>query len=144
MERARNTSRPSKLITLGDHIRNERVKRRLFQRTVADFIGVCEDSITHWESNYSQPQIKHYPAIFSFLGYYPFSNDGNSVEGKLRQLRLCQGKTYVSFGLFLKADPRNISDWEQGRKALSSQREKQIVELWGQLPQYLKQQYRHE
>lgn len=41
--------------TIGDHIRNARLDRGLFQKDVAEIIGVSISSIEHWEANISLP-----------------------------------------------------------------------------------------
>jgi DNA-binding XRE family transcriptional regulator len=39
---------------------------------MADQIGVDEDTIYHWESNESIPQVRFIPTIIKLLGYNPF------------------------------------------------------------------------
>ena len=78
---------PSKLIplfpqTLGDFIRKKRVESLQLQSQVAQIIGVSEDTITNWETNRFIPQINLYPAIFQYLGYYPFTHEQKALEAK--------------------------------------------------------------
>jgi DNA-binding XRE family transcriptional regulator len=63
---------PKELNALGDHIRKKRVDAGLFQKEVAEQIGVDEETIYRWESSESMPQIRFIPAIIEFLGYSPF------------------------------------------------------------------------
>lgn len=58
--------------TIGDLIRNRRIELNLFQKEVAEIIGVSEDCITYWENERSIPQKRHLSKITSFLGYNPF------------------------------------------------------------------------
>ena len=59
------------LNTLGDHVRTRRLNLGLFQRHVAEQIGVDEDTICRWENNETCPSVQHIPAIIGFLGYNP-------------------------------------------------------------------------
>jgi DNA-binding XRE family transcriptional regulator len=63
---------PKELNALDDHIRKRRLDLGLFQKQVAEQIGVDEDTIYRWESNASRPQIQFIPAIIKLLGYNPF------------------------------------------------------------------------
>jgi DNA-binding transcriptional regulator YiaG len=112
----------------------------LLQKDVALELAVCEDSITGWENGRSSPVLHHYPAIIAFLGYYPFAHERESIAGKLQQWRFCQGLSHIDCGTRLKADSRNVRDWERRKKEPSVKRAQQIIELWSQLPQ----QYRSE
>jgi len=57
--------------TIGECLRNERLKRGLFQREVAELLSVHHTSVEHWEVNHSQPQLKFYPRIIKFIGFTP-------------------------------------------------------------------------
>ena len=66
--------------TLGDHIRARRINLGLFQSAVAAQIGVHELTITNWERNATQPEVRYISAIVQFLGYNPLTTDlGNSL-----------------------------------------------------------------
>ena len=43
--------------------------RKLFQKDVAEIIGVNISSIENWEIKRSNPNVSFYPKIFKFLGY---------------------------------------------------------------------------
>ncbi len=60
---------PVKLDTISDHIRAVRMTRKLFQKDVAEIIGVTISSIENWEIKRSNPNVSFYPKIFEFLGY---------------------------------------------------------------------------
>jgi DNA-binding transcriptional regulator YiaG len=53
--------------TLGQQIRNKRVKLGLLQKELARIIGVCEDTITYWEDDRTSPKPKYLAAIKEFL-----------------------------------------------------------------------------
>ncbi|MGH8544558.1 MAG: helix-turn-helix transcriptional regulator [Gammaproteobacteria bacterium] len=54
-------------------MRKRRLDLGLFQRQVAEQIGVTTNTVFRWESNETLPQIHHKPKIVQFLGYDPRS-----------------------------------------------------------------------
>ncbi len=60
---------PKELKTLGDRIRAKRIDEGLLQRDVAGIIGVCAETVLHWEKNQNFPSTKFHPKIMEFLGY---------------------------------------------------------------------------
>jgi transcriptional regulator with XRE-family HTH domain len=62
---------PKELKTLGDHIRKRRLDLGLFQRQVAEQIGVDETTIWNWECHKSSPQVHNISAVVRYLGYDP-------------------------------------------------------------------------
>lgn len=54
-----------------EHLRNVRLERGLFQKDVAQIIGVQTETIERWEMRVSSPKPTNYPAIIKFLGYFP-------------------------------------------------------------------------
>ena len=76
-KRPQSSKYPQQLSTLGDRIRRRRLDLGLFQKQVAEQVGVDEETIFRWESNESGPQIQFIPAIIKLLGYtrFRFRND---------------------------------------------------------------------
>jgi len=54
-------------VTIGDHLR-KRLDLGLFQKDVAVFIGVDICTVTNWEKNKGEPQLRFIPKITDFLG----------------------------------------------------------------------------
>ncbi len=101
-------------MTLGDKIRNRRLELQLLQKEVAVIIGVTEDSITNWESNLCEPEVRYMPAIIKFLGYVPFTTDLTLFSEKLKYYRLLKGLTHQQMGKVLNVDGSTIGSWEIG------------------------------
>jgi transcriptional regulator with XRE-family HTH domain len=100
--------------SLGDHIRKCRLDRELFQKQVADQIGVHELTITNWERNATLPEIRYVPAIIQFLGYSPLPPTSSLAErltDARRRLGLSQRKMAEKLGV----DPTTLMGWERGR-----------------------------
>jgi DNA-binding XRE family transcriptional regulator len=83
---------PVKPQTVGDHIRKRRLSLKLFQKDVAEQLGVDSTSIPNWEANRSVPEIPYMPAIIRFLGYDPLP-PANTLAQQLVRKR-------TSLGLF--------------------------------------------
>lgn len=130
--------------TLGDHVRKVRIENGLSQKAVSKIFSVTEDCITFWENERSQPQVRYYPIIFHFLGYYPFAHETGSIAGKLKQVRYCNGWTRKVFANVLGVDVATVTRWEQRKSVVHSKMHATIMQLWLQLPDYAKQQYLSE
>ncbi|MBS1504328.1 MAG: helix-turn-helix transcriptional regulator [Bacteroidetes bacterium] len=141
LHKPRNSNLPLKLQHVGDHIRKVRVERGLSQADVAREIGVIEQSITNWENNHGQPQIRYYPAIIGFLGYYPFDHNYNLTEGKIAILRHCLGVSYKGLGTILFVNGSTVRAWEQATHSSNRTTALKIDSLISALPEFIKKQY---
>ncbi|HTE01613.1 MAG TPA: helix-turn-helix transcriptional regulator [Mucilaginibacter sp.] len=110
--------------TLGEHILKKRLEGGLLQKDVARIMGVSEDCITYWENGRSNPQIRYYPAIIAFLGYYPFTHETKSIAGKLLKIRYSHGWSRKLCAKEFKVDSVTIKRLE--RKKMNISREFQL------------------
>ena len=101
--------------TLGDHIRRRRIDLNLLQRELGQHIGVHGLSVTNWELNRTIPELKHMPAILSFLGYNPLSRPTTLAE-RLVLHRRCRGWSQKRLADELDVDPTTLARWERGEK----------------------------
>jgi DNA-binding XRE family transcriptional regulator len=67
-QKPKHADYPKELLTIGDRIRAKRLELGLLQKEVAKIIGVCEDTITYWETNRTKPNKKCMQLIVEFLG----------------------------------------------------------------------------
>ncbi len=81
---------PTEPQTIGDHIRRQRLGRKLLQREVADQIGVDTTSVFNWEAGITAPAIGYVPAIIEFLGYNPLP-EGRTLGERLVRHRTTLG-----------------------------------------------------
>jgi len=130
---------PAVLVTVGDHIRKKRIESTLLQRDVGTILGVTECCVANWENGRGSPQIHYYPAIIAFLGYYPFNHEVETIQGKLTRLRHWYGKSYKQFGGMFDVDGSTVRAWELKKHAVSASAKRMIMQLWNQLPGYVKQ-----
>jgi site-specific DNA recombinase len=99
--------------TVGDHIRLRRLGLKLFQKDVADQLGVDKTSVFNWERNRSSPEIRYMPAIIGFLGFDP-RPDGNGWGERLVRQRTALGLTQKESAQRLGVDPGTLARWERG------------------------------
>ena len=105
---------PKELKTLGGHIRKRRLDLGLFQRQVADQIGVDTTTIWNWECHKSSPRVHDIPAIIQFLGYQPLPNPSSLAE-KLLVARKALGLTQRVMAKRFGIDPTTLSKLERGK-----------------------------
>jgi DNA-binding transcriptional regulator YiaG len=115
----------------------------LFQKEVAEIFNVSEDSITYWENGRSVPRVQYYPGIIAFLGYYPFIHETESMAGKLKQVRYCTGLNIVKCAEILAIDIATVKRCEAGRPIRNGAIKSIIYNLWLELTERQKSQYRH-
>ncbi|MEX0812319.1 MAG: helix-turn-helix transcriptional regulator [Chitinophagales bacterium] len=99
---------PTKITTIGDHIRKKRLDLGLYQKDVAQIIGVTTDTITFWEKGRSKPTIKQMPKIITFLGYNPCIKKAKTIGEKLYQYRIENGVTVKELIKLIKIDRQTI------------------------------------
>ena len=105
---------PKEINTLGDHIRKRRLDLGLFQKEVAEKIGVDAGTITNWERQRIPPSIRFIAPIIKFLGYDPLPCP-NSFPEKLKTLRQRMGLSQKKLAARLGIDPSTLSGWECGK-----------------------------
>ena len=106
-------SYPQVIATIGDHLRKRRLDLGLLQRQVAEQIGADTCSVTNWELNHTEPELRFLPGIIRFLGYAPWSADG-SVGERVLGYRRERGLPQSALARLLKIDPGTLSRWERG------------------------------
>ncbi len=122
-------SYPLTLVTIGDHIRKKRIDLGLFQRQVAEIIGVCEHTIHGWE-NGTEPELVHIPKIIEFLGYVPFDPpDSDDPLERLRYYKMLNGLSYMRLGMLIGKHHEQLEDWLSGRIKPCKRNIQNIVEF---------------
>ena len=99
---------PDECITLGDHLRKVRLDRGLSQSDVARVLHVTPDTVTGWELNRHEPPAKSAKGVIAFLGYFPFSNENNTLGKQLYYARLITGKTQRQVAKEIGCDESNL------------------------------------
>ena len=115
--------------TLGEHLRNRRMKMHLFQKDLAELFNVSEDCVTYWENGRSKPQVQFYPKIMSFLGFNPFFVDISTLGGRIRQYRYEHGLSHKTLGNLLDVDASTVGSWEKEESKPDNEKKKRIEKL---------------
>jgi transcriptional regulator with XRE-family HTH domain len=124
--RPKSSQYPKQINSLGDHIRTRRLDLKLLQKQVADQIGVHESTITLWEGNATDPEVRYMPAIIQFLGYNPLPV-GNGLPELLATERKARGLSQRKMAQTLGVDPATLMGWEAGRHQPT---EKSLEMIW--------------
>jgi transcriptional regulator with XRE-family HTH domain len=108
----------------GYYIRKRRLELGIFQREVAERIGVDKDTICLWEANESSPFARYVPRIIQFLGYDPWPTP-KTISERLIGARKCLGLTQRAMAKRLRVDPTTLGFWERGERRPS----KKLLEM---------------
>lgn len=83
----------------------------LFQREVAERIGVNQTTITNWELNRAVPALRFLPRIISLLGFDP-RPPGVTLAEQLMTCRTARGLSREAAAGMLGVDPATLRKWE--------------------------------
>jgi DNA-binding XRE family transcriptional regulator len=127
-QRPKPAAYPKEIKTIGDHLRRRRLDLGLFQRQVAEFIGVDKTSIANWEGQHGHPALIFMPAIIRFLGYNPLPQPG-TLANQLVHYRVSRGLTQWALAKRLGIDPCTLARWERGDRTPSGLYRKLVQNL---------------
>ena len=100
--------------TLGDHLRARRRALGLLQKEAAVQLGVCQETVIHWEKGQTQPEIGLWPAVIRFLGYDP-APPPTTFAARLLAARRRLGLPRKEAALRLGVDDGTLGRWERGQ-----------------------------
>ena len=132
-QRPRNPAYPDELKTIGDHIRKMRLDLGLYQKDVANLIGVKTETITYWEKNRVEPRISFIPKIIEFLGYIPLEI-GESIPEQLIAYRKIRGLSREDAAADLGVYEFMWWKWEAG---IIAPRSRRVIEKIDRLIRYV-------
>jgi DNA-binding XRE family transcriptional regulator len=104
---------PQILKTWGDHLLKRRLELKLFQREVAQILGVNETSVYDWEKHRTEPMVHLIPRITQFLGYTSGIFNRETTGQKIIAYRHVRGMSQRALALILKVDPATLGRWEK-------------------------------
>jgi DNA-binding transcriptional regulator YiaG len=107
---------PEQPRTIGEHLKKRRMDLGLYQGQVAELLSVSEDCLCYWENGKNTPQIQFYPAIISFLSYYPFDHETESFGGKIRKYKSEHGLNNEKLAKLLRVDEGTVANWERNKR----------------------------
>jgi transcriptional regulator with XRE-family HTH domain len=117
---------PKHLKTLGDHLRKNRLDKKLLQREVGRQLGVEKDTVTNWETNRTSPSLSHIPKIIKFIGYIPWETSTENIKMSRQLLGISQEFLAKQIGV----DPGTLARWETAKGAPSKKQ-------WAMIDQFL-------
>ncbi len=126
--RTRDPRAPRSLATLGDHLRQRRLDLGLLQKDVAAIVGADAKTVTNWERHRTAPDLRHLPALLTFLGSDP-RPEGRTFGERLHRARTAQGMSHRELAQRLGVDESTVWKWEDGRHAPSGRLRRVLREL---------------
>lgn len=115
-------------VTLGDHLRRRRLELGLYQKDVAEQIGVTTSTIWNWENGWSSITLSCMPKVIEFLGYNPIPYP-EDLMGRLAWYKLVKGLSLEQLGAEMGRDPEQLADWLSGRHK-PCQRNREEIKLF--------------
>ena len=98
----------------------------LFQREVADMLGVSKVSVYLWETQGSLPGIRLLPGIIEFLGYVPQAKP-TGLPQQLHAYRMIRGLTQKEAARGNGVDESTWRAWEGELKRPGSKRTRSVL-----------------
>jgi transcriptional regulator with XRE-family HTH domain len=92
---------------------------------------VDESTVTNWERNRTEPELRFLPGIIRFLGYIPWTSDG-PIGKRLRTCRRERGLAQSALARLLGVDPDTLSRWERGLRSPSEGFAQRVEAFLGQ------------
>lgn len=97
---------------------------------MAGILGVDPMTVNNWERDRYKPKIYLTPRIVQFLGYNPFSTNGEHIFSEaIRTYRLMHGLSQKSLAKVLRIDPTTLARWESGKATPSKKLGRRLAEL---------------
>ena len=119
---------PKTLDTWGDHIKKRRLELGLYQRELAERLGVHGSTVTNWELDRSGPALRLFPRIIEFLGYVPDVDRPLTVDQEIVCRRRLLGLSQKKLAKLLGVDPSTLGRWENGGTQPSEKLSKRLEE----------------
>jgi DNA-binding XRE family transcriptional regulator len=99
----------------------------LYQTDLAKQIGVDPESIGNWEDCSRLPRIKYIPALITFLGFYPFDHETDTLGGKFTRYKNEHGLSDRNLAKLLGLDEGTVVRWVRNKRVPAKKRLKFVL-----------------
>jgi len=113
--------------TLGEHLRNRRLRLGLRQKDAAARLGTMREVYERWERDVREPVISEWPSVLSFLGRYPFSI--HASDDLVLGARRCLGADQKRLAKMLGVIHQRLRRWEHGTERIPANVERRLRAL---------------
>ena len=113
--------------TLGEYIKQHRLRNNLLQKDVAKVFRVNEMTITNWENNHNEIQTRHLPRVIDFLGFIPeIIKDFKPLQSEVFLSRCELNLTQQQMALRLGIDKTTLHALEWGTRNANRETQERI------------------
>jgi transcriptional regulator with XRE-family HTH domain len=116
--------------TLGEHIRQRRVKLQLTLKEAGKLLATNEWSLINLEKGRTAPKVYRLPAIIRFLGYNPLPEPKTTSE-RLTAKRIERGWSRRVAARHLGIDASTLRNWEHGKIILFRKHQSLVATFLG-------------
>ncbi len=98
----------------------------LSQKEAAQVLGVCPETVLHWERGITEPAACDYPVLVAFAGE-GILPEGSDLAARLVRHRLLAGLSRKAVAKTWGIDEETLAGWEAG-KAVTQARHRRLLE----------------
>ncbi len=103
-----------------------RTVQGLTQKEAAKVLGVCPETVLHWEKGSTEPAASDYPALVAFAGACILPH-GDDLATRLVRCRLLVGLSRKAAAKVWGIDEETLAGWEAG-KVVTQARHRRLLE----------------
>jgi ribosome-binding protein aMBF1 (putative translation factor) len=105
---------PSKIESVGDHLRNVRIQRKITRKELAKQFQTKYRTVVTWELNQAEPALKYMKDIVQFLEYIPFDFEDAPLPERLKIARLINGLSFEKLSSQINIEANSLCNIELG------------------------------
>jgi len=116
--------------TLGEHLRKRRIELGLFQKDVAERLGINEWTYLGWEHKGVTPPVTFWPRVIGFLGHDP-TPESNTIGEQIAARRRALGIDHRQAAKIVGVDDGTLLRYERDEWKPKGDRLQRIIEFVG-------------
>ena len=95
----------------------------LTQKEAAKLLGVCSETVLHWERGSTEPAPSDYPQLVAFAGE-DILPEGSDLAVRLLRHRLLAGLSRKAAAKVWDIDEETLAGWEAGKKVMQARHQR--------------------
>ena len=103
---------------MGDHLLKRRLDLGQSRKFAANLLGVDPESLKNWEDKNTDPAVRFYPRLITYLGYNPLP-EGERSGARIRRERISRGLSRKALAELAGVDEATIKRMEEDVKGMA-------------------------